>query len=146
MTKKRNFFKWSLLILGIVIAGGLWGMGDNEKPLLAQPLLDPPTNTGKELKNALQSGQPVLVDFGSNKCIPCRQIRPILKEIEKEYDGKAHVLIIDVFENRELARGYRIQLIPTLVFFNRSGKEVFRRSGTWDKNSIARKLREAGIS
>lgn len=146
MTKKRNFFKWSLLILGIVIAGGLWGMGDNEKPLLAQPLLEPPTNTGKELKNALQSGQPVLVDFGSNKCIPCRQIRPILKEIEKEYDGKAHVLIIDVFENRELARGYRIQLIPTLVFFNRSGKEVFRRSGTWDKNSIARKLREAGIS
>ena len=121
-------------------------MGDNEKPLLAQPLLEPPTNTGKELKNALQSGQPVLVDFGSNKCIPCRQIRPILKEIEKEYDGKAHVLIIDVFENRELARGYRIQLIPTLVFFNRSGKEVFRRSGTWDKNSIARKLREAGIS
>ena len=146
MTKKRNFFKWSLLILGIVIAGGLWGMGDNEKPLLAQPLLEPPTNTGKELKNALQSGQPVLVDFGSNKCIPCRQIRPILKEIEKEYDGKAHVLIIDVFENRELARGYRIQLIPTLVFFNRSGKEVFRRSGTWDKNSIVRKLREAGIS
>jgi len=146
MTKKRNFFKWSLLILGIVIAGGLWGMGDNEKPLLAQPLLEPPTNTGKELKNALQSGQPVLVDFGSNKCIPCRQIRPILKEIEKEYDGKAHVLIIDVFENRELAREYRIQLIPTLVFFNRSGKEVFRRSGTWDKNSIVRKLREAGIS
>jgi thioredoxin 1 len=146
MTKKRNFFKWSLLILGIVIAGGLWGMGDNEKPLLAQPLLEPPTNTGKELKNALQSGHPVLVDFGSNKCIPCRQIRPILKEIEKEYDGKAHVLIIDVFENRELARGYRIQLIPTLVFFNRSGKEVFRRSGTWDKNSIVRKLREAGIS
>jgi len=146
MTKKRNFFKWSLLILGIVIAGGLWGMGDNEKPLLAQPLLEPPTNTGKELKNALQSGQPVLVDFGSNKCIPCRQIRPILKEVSQEFDGKAQVLIIDVFENRELARGYRIQLIPTLVFFNRSGKEVFRRSGTWDKNSIVRKLREAGIS
>ena len=146
MTKKRNFFKWSLLILGIVIAGGLWGMGDNEKPLLAQPLLEPPTNTGKELKNALQSGQPVLVDFGSNKCIPCRQIRPILKEVSQEFDGKAQVLIIDVFENRELAREYRIQLIPTLVFFNRSGKEVFRRSGTWDKNSIVRKLREAGIS
>jgi thioredoxin 1 len=146
MTKKLNFFKWSLLILGIVIAGGLWGMGGNEEQLQAQPISEPPTNTGKELKNALQSGQPVLVDFGSNKCIPCRQIRPILKEIEKEYDGKAHVLIIDVFENRELAREYRIQLIPTLVFFNRSGKEAFRRSGTWDKNSIVRKLREAGIS
>jgi len=98
------------------------------------------------LKKALQSQKPVLVDFGANKCIPCRQIRPILREIAKEYNGKAHVLIIDVFELRELAREHRIQLIPTLVFFNRSGKEVFRRSGTWDKNSMIQKLKDAGMN
>ena len=70
---------------------------------------------------------------------------PILREIGKEYAGKAHVLIIDVWELRELARDYRIQLIPTLVFFDPAGKEVFRRPGVWDKNSIIQKLKEAGM-
>ncbi len=35
-------------------------------------------------------------------------------------------------------------IFPTLVFFNARGKEIFRRSGVWDKGSIARKLNEAG--
>ena len=143
---KRKNFKWVLLIMGIAMTGGLWAMGNYAKPLQAEVISEPPTNTSEDLKKALQSQKPVLVDFGSNKCIPCRQIRPILREIEKEYKGKAHVLIIDVFEIRELAREHRIQLIPTLVFFNRSGKEVFRRSGTWDKNSMIQKLREAGMN
>ena len=146
MTKRWNFTRWGLLALGILAAAWVWGMGESITPLQAQTISEPPPNTGEDLKKALQSGKPVLVDFGANKCIPCRQIRPILREIGKEYNGKAHVLIIDVFENRELARGYRIQLIPTLIFFNRSGKEVFRRPGTWDKNSIVHKLREAGMS
>ena len=141
----RKIFKWSLLILGIAIGGGLWPMGDYARPLQAEVISEPPTNTGEDLKKALQSQKPVLVDFGSNKCIPCRQIRPILREIEKEYKGKAHVLIIDVFEYRELGREYRIQLIPTLVFFDPAGKEIFRRSGTWDKNSMVHKMREAGM-
>ena len=143
---KRKNFRWVLLIMGIAMTGGLWAMGNYAKPLQAEVISEPPTNTSEDLKKALQSQKPVLVDFGSNKCIPCRQIRPILREIEKEYKGKAHVLIIDVFEIRELGREHRIQLIPTLVFFNRSGKEVFRRSGTWDKNSMIQKLREAGMN
>ena len=145
MTKRRNFIKWVLPILIVMIIAGLWQMGGNEEQLQAQPISEPPTNTSEELKTSLKSGKPILVDFGSNKCIPCRQIRPILRDIEKEYKGKAHVLIIDVFELRDLAREYRIQLIPTLVFFNKAGKEVFRRSGTWDKNSMIQKLKEAGM-
>jgi thioredoxin 1 len=142
---KRRFVNRVLLMLGIGIAGGLWMMGDYATPLQAEVISEPSSNTGEDLKKALQSGKPVLVDFGANKCIPCRQIRPILREIGKEYAGKAHVLIIDVWELREMARDYRIQLIPTLIFFDPSGKEVFRRSGAWDKNSMIQKLREAGM-
>jgi thioredoxin 1 len=142
---KRRFVNRVLLVLGIGIAGGLWMMGNYATPLQAEVISEPSTNTGEDLKKALQSGKPVLVDFGANKCIPCRQIRPILREIGKEYAGKAHVLIIDVWELREMARDYRIQLIPTLIFFDPSGKEVFRRSGAWDKNSMIQKLREAGM-
>ena len=142
--KRSKILQWSLPILGIVIACGLCWVGGNEKPLLAQPLLELPTNTGEELKKALQSGKPVLVDFGSNKCIPCRQLRPTLKEVAREFSGKAHVLIIDVFQHQAIAREYRIHLIPTLIFFDGKGKETFRRAGVWDKTSIANKMKEAG--
>jgi len=106
----------------------------------------PPTNTSEEFKKAIQSGQPVLVDFGSNSCMPCRQIRPILNEIGKEYSGKAQVLIIDVYKHKELAGEYRVQVIPTLVFFDKTGKEVYRHMGAWDKASIVGKLKEAGAA
>lgn len=103
------------------------------------------TDTDQEFKNALKSGQPVLVDFGSNNCIPCRQIRPILKEIKKEYTGKAHVVVIDIYKFNDLANDYRVQVIPTLVFFDKTGKEVFRHLGAWDKASIIGKMKEAGV-
>src|SRR4030043_630146 len=43
----------------------------------------PESNTEEELKNALASGKPVLVDFGANSCVPCRQLWPILKDVGK---------------------------------------------------------------
>ncbi len=116
----------------------------NEKYVQALTVPSPQTDTAEEFKKAIQSGQPVLVDFGSNSCMPCRQIRPILKEVKQEYTGKAHVLVIDVYKFKELAGEYRVQLIPTLVFFDKKGKEVFRHMGAWDKSSIVDKLKEAG--
>jgi len=108
--------------------------------------LPPSTNTKEEFSQALKGGKPFLVDFGSNSCLPCRQIRPILKEIEKEYTGKAQVLIVDVYKFQDLAQEYRVSLIPTLVFFDKGGKEVFRHVGAWDKASIVGKLKEAGAA
>ncbi len=139
---KRVHLIFVMLSFGIV--GLLWATGPFAN-LQAEAVSEPPANTGEDLTKALKSGKPVLADFGANKCIPCRQIRPILREIGKEYGGKAHVIIIDVWEMPQLAREYRIQLIPTLVFWDTSGKEVFRRSGAWDKNSMVEKLKEAGM-
>lgn len=105
----------------------------------------PESNTAEEFKKALASGKPVLVDFGANSCIPCRQMRPILKELEKEYGGKATILVIDVYKYQSLARDYQIQLIPTLVFFDAKGKEVFRHLGALEKEKIVAKLKEIGV-
>lgn len=118
----------------------------SEKHVQAIVTPSPQTDTAEEFKKAIQSGQPVLVDFGANSCMPCRQIRPILKEVKQEYTGKAHVLVIDVYKFKELAGEYRIQLIPTLIFFDKGGKEVFRHMGAWDKASIVGKLKEAGAA
>jgi thioredoxin 1 len=108
--------------------------------------LPPPTNTNEEFQQAIKSGKPLLVDFGSNSCMPCRQLRPILKEIKKEHSEKARILVIDVYEYQDLAREYRVQLIPTLIFFDKMGKEMYRHVGAWDKDSIVEKLKEAGAA
>ena len=106
----------------------------------------PESNTPDDFKKALTDGKPFLVDFGANSCIPCRQIRPVLKEVDKEYAGKTRVLIIDVYKYQDLAREYKIQLLPTLVFFDPKGKEVFRHMGVLDKEKIVAKLKEIGMS
>jgi thioredoxin 1 len=112
------------------------------KKIAAKP---PDMNTEEEMKQAFTSGKPVLVDFGANSCIPCRQLRPILKEIGTEYSEKAKVVVIDVYKYQKLARDYKIQLIPTLVFFDSMGKEVFRHVGPLEKEKIVAKLKEIGM-
>jgi thioredoxin 1 len=104
----------------------------------------PDMNTEDDLKKALTSGKPVLVDFGANSCIPCRQMRPVLKEVGKEYSEKAKVLLIDVYKNQNLAQNYKVFMLPTLVFFDSKGKEAFRSVGMMEKEKIVGKLKEIG--
>lgn len=112
------------------------------KKIAAKP---PESNTEEDLKKALASGKPILVDFGANSCIPCRQLRPILKEISIEYREKAKILVIDIYQYQHLAREYKIVVLPTLVFFDSKGKEVFRQVGMMDKERIIAKLKEIGM-
>ena len=104
----------------------------------------PDMNTEDDLKKALTSGKPVLVDFGANSCVPCRQMRPVLKEVGTEYSEKAKVLVIDVYKNQNLAQDYKVFMLPTLVFFDSKGKEAFRSVGMMEKEKIVGKLKEIG--
>ena len=112
------------------------------KKIAAKP---PEMDTEEDLKQALTSGKPVLVDFGANSCVPCRQMRPILKEIGTEYSEKAKVVVIDVYKYQKLARDYKILMLPTLVFFDSKGKETFRNVGPLEKEKIIAKLKEIGM-
>ncbi len=111
--------------------------------LAAKP---PDSNTDEDFSKALKSDKPVVVDFGSNSCIPCRQMRPILQEIRKEHLGKAEVLVIDVYKYQGLAREYKIQMIPTLIFFDSNAKEVHRHQGFMSKKALLEQLKKMGIS
>ena len=116
----------------------------NQARLQKMAAKPPEMNTEEEFKKALTSGKPVLVDFGANSCIPCRQMRPVLKEVGKEYSEKAKVLVIDVYKNQNLAQDYKVFMLPTLVFFDSKGKEAFRNVGMMEKEKIVGKLREIG--
>ena len=120
-------------------------VGVNQIQLQKIAARPPESNTEEDFKKALAGGKPFLVDFGANSCLPCRQMRPILKELDKEYSGKTRALVIDIYKNQDLAREYKIQLIPTLVFFDPKGKEVFRHVGALEKEKIVAKLKEIGM-
>lgn len=75
----------------------------------------------------LKSNLPVLVDFWSPTCPPCKRLEPILKSLAKELAGKVKVVKVNVEENRRIPYTYSIQAVPTIVLFQ--GKEVARTTG-----------------
>ena len=106
---------------------------------------DLPSATEASLRAALASGKPTIADFGARSCIPCKKMAPILAELNREYQGKANVMFTDVHEGKNLAATYRIQMIPTQIFFDAKGKEVKRHIGFMDKVDILKELHAAGL-
>ncbi len=94
---------------------------------------------------ARASGKPALVDFGSTGCAPCEMMAPILETLKKKYEGKAHVLFVQVQEEQILAARYGIESIPVQIFFDKDGKEVFRHVGFYPQSEIEKKMAEMGV-
>jgi thioredoxin 1 len=88
---------------------------------------------------------PRLVDLGADKCIPCKMMAPVLKELKQEYDGRMVVEFIDVWKNPDAGKAYQINLIPTQIFFDPTGKEVFRHEGFFSKKDILARWKELGV-
>ena len=68
------------------------------------------------------SGLPVLIDFGADSCIPCKEMAPVLAELNKSLEGRAIIRFVDVWKYRDLAEGIPLQVIPTQVLFDSKGK------------------------
>jgi thioredoxin 1 len=103
------------------------------------------TKNEENIKQALSSGKPSIVDFGAGKCIPCKKMKPILDSLRKEYEGRANVVFVDVWEDKEIGNGYRVQMIPTQIFYDTNGKEVKRHMGFMDRVAILKELQAAGL-
>jgi len=91
------------------------------------------------------SSLPRLVDLGAGKCIPCKMMAPILESLKQEYAGKFDVIFIDVWEKPDEGAQYGIRMIPTQIFFDPSGKELFRHEGFFSKEDILAKWKELGF-
>jgi thioredoxin 1 len=94
---------------------------------------------------ARNSGKPSLADFGATGCVPCDMLAPILKDLEAKYKDKLNVLFVHIREKQILAARYGIETIPVQIFFDKTGKEVFRHVGFWPQAEIEKKLAEMGV-
>lgn len=81
-----------------------------------------------------------MIDLGAKSCTPCKMMAPILEKLKKDYEGKASIVFIDVWENPDEAKKYGISTIPTQIFYDKTGKERERHMGFLDESSIKSKL------
>jgi thioredoxin 1 len=113
--------------------------------ILATTACAEPNGSEPIIRQALASGRPTMVDFGASYCIPCKKMKPILDSLKKEYNGRANVIFVDIKEERDMPDKYRIQIMPTQVFFDAKGKEVKRHLGFMDKLEILSELKGLGV-
>jgi len=90
-------------------------------------------------------GMVTMVDLGAKSCIPCKMMAPIMEKMERLYEGKAAIVFIDVWKNREQAKRFGIRAIPTQIFFNSDGKEVYRHVGFIGEKDIIAQLEKMGV-
>ncbi len=88
---------------------------------------------------------PKLIDLGADKCIPCKQMAPILEELRVQYADVFEVVFIDVWKNPSEADRYGIRIIPTQIFYGANGKELFRHTGFYSKEQILSKWKQLGV-
>ncbi|MHC4154471.1 MAG: thioredoxin fold domain-containing protein [Planctomycetota bacterium] len=98
-----------------------------------------------DMDEGVSSGGPVLLQLGSQKCPPCRQMKPILDKLRSKYAGKFKTKYIDVRKDRAAGEKYGARAIPTQIFYDSEGREVFRHVGFYSEKEILAAWEKLGV-
>lgn len=141
--------KWIWIVLALAVVGVLIAKNAGKKPVSTSGPAVAVNAAGSNAvaPEAARQGKaiPRMVDLGATKCIPCKMMAPILEDLKKTYAGKLDVEFIDVWENPDAGKKYGINLIPTQIFYDATGKELFRHEGFFAKDDILAKWKEFGV-
>jgi thioredoxin 1 len=120
---------------------------DTQKPKPVRKVKPEPQKPKPEPEKVAEKPKelPKMWDFGSTGCIPCITMKGILDPMMVNYKGKVDIRIINVYEDKERTKQFRIVTIPTQVFIDADGKELFRHIGVYPRDSIVAKFKEFGF-
>ena len=93
---------------------------------------------------AAGQGRPTVIEFGASACAACREMKVVLDQLRRTHGTQIGIAEVDLIKQREAIATYRIQLMPTQVFFDGQGREIGRNVGTIDGPSILARLGVAG--
>jgi len=153
--KLKTIGKAGLVIVGLLLCGHLLETEQCfcslQSPGIVEAAKSEKLDSGKVIEastNYLKPGQNkrlMMMDLGATTCVPCKMMTPILEELAKELKGKVDVQFVNVYKCQDLSKEYQIAAIPTQIFFDMKGKELFRHQGFYPKAEIMKKLKEFGL-
>ena len=126
-----------LLALAVALAGSFALAGCGSAGGSSAPHLSAVDSTG--------AARVTFVELGSNSCLPCKEMRPVMAGIEKTFGDQVKVIFYDVSADAVPAQEYGIQYIPTQVFLDDKGVEFHRHTGFYPQEKIEALLVEQGL-
>lgn len=124
--KNKNIIKILIPVLMLCVIAGIW-----VSQILPQQKLEenvpssksdfPLEITSVDLEALSKHKLPIIIDFGADECVPCKQMAPVLVKLNEDMQGKAIIQFVDVWKNPNASIGFPVQLIPTQVFVNSDG-------------------------
>ena len=110
----------------IFIVFGIWVVKNTNKeivPLVSDnPDFSLHVTEEIDLEKLKSYGLPIIIDFGADSCIPCKEMAPVLVDLNKELQGKAIIKFVDVWKYQAYGEGYPISVIPTQIFIDENGE------------------------
>ncbi len=106
----------------------------------------PPATTSTTAPATGTAPMPAMVEIGSTTCIPCKEMAPILHQLAADFTGSLRVESIDVVKTPELAEPFGVSTIPTQIFLDASGMEIFRHQGFMARRDILEKWQALGVT
>ena len=89
--------------------------------------------------------RPQLIDFGAGKCATCKMMNGVLEKLSTKHGDQIDVRFVDVWEDEAAAETHSIRMIPTQIFLDAKGNELFRHEGFISKEDILTKWAEQGV-
>ncbi len=96
-------------------------------------------------KEVIHAPGATLVDFWAEWCAPCRALNPILEELAAETEGKVRIAKVNVDEDPELARRFKIMSIPTMILFH-NGQAIRQVTGVQSKDQLLELLTQSNLT
>lgn len=143
-TRKQNMKNLAKILIPLLVLAAVSAI-ILTKNFSSTPRQIQKTENKESKSDSSNQSLPMLMDLGRGTCKACKMMLPILQDLQEEYKGRAIIKIVDIRYDPEPARVYNIRLIPTQIFFDAIGKEVYRHEGFMDKVSIEQKLQEIGV-
>lgn len=108
-------------------------------------VLKPAPVASAEAAVVMDAKLPRLLDLGADKCVPCKMMAPVLADLKIQYAGRMTVEFIDIWKDPAAGEKYGVETIPTQIFFDAEGKELFRHAGFLAREDILAKWKELGV-
>jgi thioredoxin 1 len=105
------------------------------------------TITAKDTSATVSRPIITFIELGSVNCIPCKAMQKVMKAVEEKYGSQIKIIFYDVWKQAQAhyAEEYKIRLIPTQVFLDATGKELFRHEGYYPEKEIDTFLQSQGL-